>query len=606
VIAATRTFRFERKRVLNGLLEGFFPKVDADAPPPERRRGMREMGLPYAADPAITRHLLQFLRSADRHADNPTGIARPSRILFNGGAMLPEILREQVATTVGDWCGLEQPLPHLHSEDLNLAVSRGAAYYGLVRRGSGVRVKGGIARAYYLEVDEGEESALVCVMPRDTDEEQVQELDRTLSLRTNQPVIFPLHASATRLGDQLGDRIAEHEEMTPLPPLTTVLRYGKKDARAINVRLAARLNAVGTLELWLKSRESDHVYPLRFDLRAGDGKTLYEVGATLDEALLKQAENRLESVFGGTGDPRKLTAELEAVLELSRTDWGVLLLRRFADTLLRLAAARTATPTHEARWFNLTGFAVRPGFGCAGDEWRSRELWKLWHGGPGAGRNAQVAAEWWVLWRRIAGGLRAGQQQQIAGKLMRELITTTGKRLDPKKRNPQEAREMWRCLGALERLTPKIKLRILRRLRDAAPGLRPHHYWVIARAGARKLFYGPADAVIPAAKLEPLLPTLFRTARADSTSRMALLAVSNLCRLTGIRGIDINDATRTEALGLLEDADAPTEWRRHLQEIREDSERYQAEIAGDALPLGLVLCPRIPRPPPPNLSRQGE
>jgi hypothetical protein len=586
VIAATRTFTFERSHVTEDLVDGFFPGIPVDAPPPERRRGIRQMGLPYAADPAVTRHLLQFLRLAGQE----DGLVRPSRILFNGGAMLPKPIRDRVSEVVGTWCDLDGPLPHLHSQDLNLAVSRGAAYYGLVRQGSGVRVKGGIARAYYLEVGEHDQSALICVMPRDTDEDNVQKLDRPFALRTNEPVAFPLYSSATRLGDELGDVIADREELTPLPPLTTVLRYGKQKARTITVHLATKLNAVGTLDVWLDSRESDHVYPLSFDLRSAQEQSeSSDAGITVDEQVADQARRLIAEAFTGTGNLKKLTGRLEETLDMPRSDWGVHLLRRFADDLIRLSAERKRTPEHEARWLNLTGFTMRPGFGCPGDEWRVRELWKAWHAGPLAGRNAQVASEWWVFWRRIAGGLRTGHQQQIGGGLLRELVTDVGKRLDPKKRNPQEAREMWRCLGALERMSPKAKTRILRLLLGGDHSLDSHHYWVLARAGARRLFHGPADAVVPAEKLEPMLPALFEDVQQQKGGRMALLALSNLCRLTAVRGLDVSDNAREKARALLEAANAPEEWIRHTSEVVEDSATFQAEITGDDLPLGLVF-----------------
>lgn len=593
VVAATRSCRLVRAEVEQIVLEGFFPAVDLDSPPPERRRGIQEMGLPYAADPAVTRHLLQFLRDANTGESRAAGRPLiPSAILFNGGALLPVAIRDRLRSTVGRWQGTE-PVPELEAVDLSLAVSRGATYYGLVRRGDGVAVRGGLARSYYLETDGGTRPGWLCVLPRDSNEGVVQHL-RTprFSVRTNQPVRFPLASSATRLGDLPGDLLPATTELTPLPPLHTVLRYGRRGQEALPVTLSAVLNEVGTLDLWLQSRASTHRYPLVFDLRGEvQDPAGPELRLTLDEAVLVAAERLLEESFTGTADPTTLFRHLEETLALGRDDWGLPVLRRLADRLVRLADSRSRSPRHEARWLNLTGFCLRPGFGTPGDEWRVGELWKLWHRGPLAPAQLQVAAEWWVLWRRLAGGLRLGQQQQIAGVLTRELVPRPGARLPTGPKAAQDHVEKWRCLGSLERLRPEAKAKVLQALLAAPGRLAEHHYWVIARLGARRLFHGPADAVVPAETAAALLVRLMARARDEARPRAAVFAVASLARQCGVRNLDLDADERRVAVQFLEQAEAPEAWVALVTSEGDADAEVTARIVGDRLPLGLALEP---------------
>ena len=592
VVAAARTHTVRREQLLTVLLDGFFPVIERTDGPPGRRTGMREMGLPFVSDPAVTRHLLAFLRQASggAAADTACELAVPSRVLFNGGTLLPRVLRERVAAVLGRWAGGDGPLPEIPAHDLNLAVSRGAAYYGLVRRGDGVRVRGGIARAYYAEVQSGDGTQLVCVMPRDTEEGRTVELSgHQFRLAANQPVRFPLYSSSTRLHDKAGDVLQDREELSQLPPLQTVLTYGRRgQQRLLDVRVGSVLNEIGTLDLWCATSDG-HRYPLSFDLRAqtedapAAGTEVVVAADTLGEAQerLRQAFDRPDRLTG-------LTREMEEILGLERREWTASLLRALGDTLLADPDRRLRTPQHEARWLNLAGFCLRPGFGAPGDEWRLRQFWKIWHAGPSTRTRPQVVAEWWTCWRRVAGGLRSGHQQQVAGTLFGDLVPKPGGKLGPRKGGPQEAAEAWRCFGALERLPAKTKRRALEALLRSPAKLQDHHWWVVARLGARRLLYGPANTVVPGTSIAPLISGLLERA-GRSKCRSALLAVAAACRVSGVRNLDLPEKVRKQALAVLEAADAPAEWRQQVAELRDDSLSYQGEVAGDALPLGLAL-----------------
>jgi molecular chaperone DnaK (HSP70) len=234
-----------REEALELALEGFLPFSERGEGPKEEKRSLfRELGLPYVSDPAITRHLNAFLE--------PSG-QTPDAILFNGGFFIPAILQERVADVVGKWYGKRPEI--LENTELDLAVARGAAYYSYVRAtGSGVLVRGGLPRTYFIGLGEPRDGKFqaVCLVPRGTEEGATVEIDNAaLQLVANRPVSFRLYSFLARSGDQLGDVVefqADDPDLHAHAPLHAVIRFGRKaEERLIPVKLGARLTPIGTL-----------------------------------------------------------------------------------------------------------------------------------------------------------------------------------------------------------------------------------------------------------------------------------------------------------------------------------------------------------------------
>jgi molecular chaperone DnaK (HSP70) len=227
-----------REEALELALEGFLPFTQRGEPPKEEKRSLfRELGLPYVSDPAITRHLNAFLEPAGQV---------PDAILFNGGFFIPEILQARAADVVAQWYGRRPEI--LENSELDLAVARGAAYYSYVRStGSGVLVRGGLPRTYYIAFGEPRDGKFpaVCLVPRGTEEGASIEIDNdALQLVANRPVAFRLYSSLTRADDKLGD-VLEFQtgdaDLHTHAPLHAVIRFGKKaEERFIPVKLGAR------------------------------------------------------------------------------------------------------------------------------------------------------------------------------------------------------------------------------------------------------------------------------------------------------------------------------------------------------------------------------
>jgi molecular chaperone DnaK (HSP70) len=266
-----------REDVTRVLVDGFFPLVPPSARPAVRARtGLTQLGLPYAAEPAVTKHLAAFLaRQADAVKSLPGFTGRqgallcPTAVLFNGGVVKGEPLRARLLQALGEWLEAEgAPPPRvLPGADPDLAVARGAAYYGLVRQGQGLRIRGGTARAYYVGIESpapavpGVEPPIValCVAPFGMEEGTRSELPpHELGLVVGEPVRFRFFGSSVRRDDAPGAELERWApgELTELSPIELELpAEGRREGDVVAVELAAQITAVGTLLLEAVPRE---------------------------------------------------------------------------------------------------------------------------------------------------------------------------------------------------------------------------------------------------------------------------------------------------------------------------------------------------------------
>ena len=416
LISGTMTARVDRSMVEAVVLDRFFP-LSGICEQTELPTGDASWGLPYEADTAITGHLARFL---NRHREAvQAAIGRdqtaPDLILFNGGALKATILRSRIQEALKQHFSLDTAPRSLDNREMDLAVSLGAAYYGMVKSGVGVRVGSGSPRSYYVGVgddanDSGERRRqAVCLVERGLEEGSTIALpDRPLKVLANQPVSIDLFSSSYRSGDRSGDLVEVDDTLTALPALNTVIQYGSKGIRAeIPVNLEASYTEVGTLEIWCQSLSSPHRWQLRFQLR-GDQKPIEVRQDDVFEASLVQSacETIRETFTSPTGKARlpRIMADIAVLLDRPREKWPLGLLRTLADTLLEHESARKKSAEAESRWMNLMGFCLRPGIGEGLDPHRVKTLWKQYKKGPVHATAPQVRLEWWILWRRLAAG----------------------------------------------------------------------------------------------------------------------------------------------------------------------------------------------------------
>jgi molecular chaperone DnaK (HSP70) len=536
LVGGARKTAILRQEALELTLEGFLPFCNlGDQPVEEKRSLFRELGLPYVSDPAITRHLAAFLTGAPEQA--PSGV---DAILFNGGFFIPEVCRARVAEVVASWYG-RRPVV-FENRDLDLAVAVGAAYYSYTRStGSGVVVRGGLPRAYYIGIGE----RAVCLVPRGTEEGSTLELDlENLQLVANRPVSFRLYSSLTRTEDAQGQVL----ELTPErletdfhlhAPLNAVIRFGRRTGELlIPVKLGARLTEVGTLEIWCESKVSEHRWRLQFELRkkAAAAEAPKRPAAVIAEEALERAKALIRTVFGpGTERavaPEELPGKLEGALGLGKNSWPLGTIRQLGDVLLELADGRKLAPAFEQRWLNLCGFCLRPGFGYPGDDFRIEQARRIYASGLLFANQVQNEVEWWIFWGRVAGGLNRNQQIEVYQRLSATLVPRGGKK---QRVNPSLLREMWRAAASLELLPLQTKTELGDRLAGhikSGQGT-DTDVWCLTRIGARELFYGPANQVAPPAAAARWVEALLPVARAAD-------ALAAIARRTGDPARDLS------------------------------------------------------------------
>ena len=603
LIGDTVSATLTRQAVEETILEGFFPILAADDGQADRqRRGITEFGLPYAQEPAITRHLGWFLEqhAADvaTHLNKPR--PAPDLILFNGGSLKPGVIQERIRQAVGRWFGRGgDDLPRiLANPDPDLAVSTGAAYYGLVKIGRGVRVGSGSPRAYYLEVAAksatGQRQAL-CLVARGLEEgSQIELHDHHFDVRANQPVTFNIYSSSYRSGDRPGDLIAVDDTLTALAPLQTIIQYGKKGAKArIPIQMVAGYTEVGTLALACRSLVSDHLWKLQFQLRSTPSAAAVADREVFDSALVDQARAAVRRVFGDRGAGRQLEQVANQVADLvdrPRQQWPLTFIRALADELLDLADERGYTALHESRWLNFLGYCLRPGLADGADPLRMKALWRRYGRGPLHPNQAQVRSEWWILWRRVAAGLTPGQQRQFIQDLAPLLMP---KKSPPRKMSPQERLEMWMAAANMEHLQAKEKIRWGRALLvELTPKKsKPQHFWALSRMGARELLYGSVDRVVPPGEAAAWVGLLLSTDWRDP--RPVAAALAQICRRTGDRTRDLDPSIRSQVLDWMAvSGDQTPSLAAQASIVREVvplAQQDEGLIFGEDLPSGIVM-----------------
>ncbi|MBF0472198.1 MAG: Hsp70 family protein [Nitrospirae bacterium] len=618
VIGGAIKIELSNKDVRENIVDGFFEQIDpfTDAPTAPRT-GLIELGLPYVTEPNVMRHMSTFLK---RHAVNPqlkqikdpkTGqsMIKPDAVLFNGGVFKSKILRDCTIQNLNSWMSNGQDeIKILENDDLDLAVAIGAAYYGMVQRGRGMRISGGLGRAYYIGVEKAQkiEDKLirtVCIIPKGFEEGQELILDKPeFQVMTNNPVSFALYSSAYRVGDKVGDVVTEtNDSFTETAKVVTKLYYGKKGkSQNIPVNLGVRLNEFGTIDVWCQSKETTHKWKLSFQLRVeASAQDIVNQSNIISDSLVDEACALIEQTFMDAGainmSLRNLISALTEIFDIDKTMWHMEGIRKMWDSLIKVKDRRLATPEHESRWLNLAGFLLRPGFGAAADDWRIEELWKIYSNGIKFSREQQCILEWWILWRRVAGGLTSVQQDIIYKKIAPDIIST-------KKSQVTVYREMLMLAASLEHLMPNIKAQIggiiLANIKkskgnkvhqNALQGLGAQHpspekylLWSLSRIGARSPFHGQINKVISHGIVTKWINDLLEL-QVESTA----YCIASLAKKTDDRTRDISESLRDRIIEIFNKNNIDSNLVDQVSQFKEWQDKKT--IFGESLPIGLFI-----------------
>jgi hypothetical protein len=285
LVGGTIKTKLNREDMNRVLLDGFFPAVSSNELPQARRHvALQEIGLPYAADAAITRHLAKFLRQQAASSESsavrrgPSGLACPTHVLFNGGVLRAGLVRDRILEVLNTWLAEEkmQPVRVLAGEDLMHAVSRGAAYYGIARQGRGVRIRGGVPRTYYVGIESSMPAVpglpaplkYMTVAPFGMEEgTDMQFPDREFGLFVGEHVPFRFFTSASRKNDTGGLMLDEAgEDLEELAPVEVLLPADGDAGQIVRVTLETVVTETGMLQLWCVAKDGRR-WKLEFNVR---------------------------------------------------------------------------------------------------------------------------------------------------------------------------------------------------------------------------------------------------------------------------------------------------------------------------------------------------
>tara|TARA_R110002096_G_scaffold215310_15_gene403183 strand:+ start:1712 stop:4444 length:2733 start_codon:yes stop_codon:yes gene_type:complete len=585
LLAGTLTAKLERKDIESILFEGFYPECAATDQPERSSTGLREFGLPYATDSAITRHLAEFLQ----------GQPLVDGILFNGGSLKPSALRERITLQIANWQDGASPTV-LNNQEPDLAVALGAASYGFLLKHHHARIEAGAARSIYLEVQRGDEASLVCVLPKGTPQEKEIILDDlSLSLIVNQPVQFRAFSSVARSKEKAGDLVhSSTKKFHTLPSLQTIASADVEEQ--IPVFLSSKLNAIGVVQIELVAKNAPETrWPLQFNLRENSSTATGANTGTapplsnIDPEALEAARDRITYLFGHPYSkkdkltPNRLTASLETILELPKSEWNAPLLRELWTTHTDCFDWRYQSVEHEESWITFAGFLLRPGYGVVFDETRIDQLWRLqeedlWFPGK------RIEQQYYILWRRISGGLNRDRQEILIQESLPIL-----------KRQSKPSAELVRLLGSLERASIETKTEICELLiakgRDlGASGGYAEPYWVaLTLLLNRAPTYGGPETALP----PDVVGQAFDSLREFDWKSPAFAALApaflRAARRIDNRALDLPKPIQKEILQKLKACDVSPVKLAPLENYVPIEASEQASLFGEALPPGLVL-----------------
>jgi molecular chaperone DnaK (HSP70) len=607
MVAGSQTATVTREDIENILMGGFFPTCDAAARPYRTQMALREWGLPYPSDSAITRHLAEFLR------DRP----RVDAVLFNGGSVRPLLLRQRLREQIGAW--QDGFVPHiLENEEPALAVARGAARFGTLLHRQSAHIAAGAARAVLLEVQgipatDGQTAhpSLVCVLPQGASPSQSFEIaDLGIKVRTDQLVRFQAYSSSRSSRSRAGDILAWREDdFHALPPLQTIVRTAEPSrlgtSGSLPVRLVARMNALGLLQISLVSADpgNQHSWPLEFNMRphdqdgagapvgagpAREATVQIEPNAAAD--ALETARKRIGIVFthpAGKGKRDKVTAgtilkSLEQILGSPRSGWNGPLLRALWPALDERLDGRGLSVDHEEAWLIVAGFLLRPGFGVVRDDLRIDALWRVHDAGP-CFPGRRIKCQEYILWRRVAGGLTRERQNQLLAEELNRI--RSGKAPD----------ELVRLAGSLELIPHETKADLVSHFIDIAVSLtraKRHCAPYLAALGLllnrAPLYGGPETVVSP-----DFVEHAYSAFKGFDWTEPELLELKTLflraARVVGDRSLDLPTRVRGLIAGKMEKSGVPSLQTAKIREFIPVGRSDRASLYDESLPPGLVL-----------------
>ena len=597
LLANTRSITLHRDEALRVLIDGFLPLSGPDEVAQKASRaGLTTLGLPFASDAAISRHVCSFLRrhvgaAIEAGAEVRECLPRPDLVLLNGGVFNGHALIERLRGVFDRWFGAGA-VGFLDHTSLDTAVARGAVVYGLSRRGVGEAIGGGTARAYYIGVEwEGGRRQALCVAPKGLEDgSAVAVPDRVFDLRLDAPVAFPLYVYTGDRADAPGVVVDPDTDLDPLPALETVLRDRGRTGSDVPVTLSCAMTETGALEIFLATVE---LPPRKWKLEFVLGRESLSEAKAREEAETVAADpvherfDQAAAAFAKamtSNDPtvaRGLRRAVEKAIG-PRGQWSAATCRALWALCLQHEPRRAASDQHELSWLGLAGWALRPGYGAPEDQARIDALWGLREAGPRPANKA-TWPQWWILWRRVAAGLDQARQvalfEELAPWLWREDNAPVP---GPHKHGPVE---MMQLLAGLERIGRQYKVRAGDLFLERAGKI--GSYWPLARVGARVLVRADPEDAVDADVADRWAQALLALDWPQAEG--AAFAAASLGHLTGDARRDLSPQRRKQIADRLTADKAPASWIDMVLRGGDVAASDMKRVFGEGLPVGLKL-----------------
>ncbi|MDQ8183033.1 Hsp70 family protein [Pelagicoccus sp. SDUM812005] len=568
----------EQARVL--ILEGFFPECDRDARAERSVEGLLEMGLPYAVDCAVTRHIAEFL-GAEQRID---------RALFNGGSLSPQIVQDRLLTQFAAWQGGRKP-GVLANAETDLAVARGAAAYGANLYRGRRRIASGAARAVFLEVGAGTGSKRVCVLPKGAQPGERFEVEVPgLRLAVNQRARFQAFQGADSMTQGAGDWCVDDVgTMRSLPPLDACVEMDGRESLA--VRLSAEVNELGLLTVSCESLEEgiEGSWPLYFNLR-GDadrrGADPKEMDLGVSRGKLAGAERALRRGLFARGAGVKASRvfrELEQALGTPKHEWSLGICRAFSDTALESEEALTRSVEGTEAWLQLAGYALRPGFGAPGDADRLQRLQGVLQGLE-LSLPVRIEVPLLILLRRVAAGYEGDFQEELFERQLARWRET--KRAEA---------ERIRLLACLEQVSLSQKQKLYDELFARMEAQLAEEKSIssvlagFANLLSRVSFGAGEDRILPPDTVEKLFDRLKKLDWKDPRYREAIEVFLAAARIVDDRGLNLSRRSSEKIVSKLEKSGVAAKRLLPLQDYVPITKGDRATLFGESLPPGLLL-----------------
>ena len=589
VLAGSAKIQLEADKIRQTLIDGFFPLVDSNEYPDESEAlGLSEAGLPFTKDAAVTKHLAAFLKDND---------VMPDAILFNGGTMKAECLRNRLCEVIGLWRGKEPKV--LENPHPILAVAAGAAYYGIVGLGLGQKINSGNPVSIYLGIGNSSSSTidkyvpeqLICILPKGSEPETDYDLkEKTLGIDLSHDAAFYLfYTPLPPKAEEFGRTIRfNSKRYLPLPPCKLKAQTAKGE-RQVNIRI--KLRETGYLQIFCDETDGSFSQELRFDLGESDKKVSnnepVKRKVPLTSSQLNDISSLLDNALAGKIQFNSIFKEIENIIGSARSSWDAEMLRQIFDIVIEREAEFRQNQASMTAWCRLLGYTLRPGYGVKTDTERVDNMWKMVFDSFDY-ENVEFWAEWWGMWKRIAPGLSSERQSALKNRVLSLLFPPKKRERKPRKLVQHERNQLWRLLGHLERLSVEEKIELGNLILDTPMsfGVDMVALSTLARLGARELAYAPDSMMVPPSVANEWASKLLR--KAIPGSSYLDTALREIGRKTGDRMVQIEDPLRKEILDVFKKKLKKKNFIKPLLKAVKLEENDLQEITGEALPSGFI------------------